>query len=64
MFNQFQWENNFLTLARKALEHDHSKDQPVQANHLQLQAAYQHCKAVTKANSKTFFMASNLLPPA
>ena len=64
MVNQFQWEGTLLTLARKALEHDHSNDHPLLADGLQLQAAYQHCGVVTKANSKTFYMASNLLPPA
>jgi 15-cis-phytoene synthase len=64
MINQFQWEGTLLALARKALEHDRSDERPVQTNHLQLQVAYQNCQAITKANSKTFYMASSLLPPS
>ncbi len=63
MVNQFQWEGTLLSLARKALEHERSDDHPVQANALHLQAAYRYCQMVTKANSKTFYMASSLLPP-
>lgn len=64
MVNQFHWEGSLLVLARKALEHEHSDDHPLQVNALQLQAAYRYCQAVTKANSKTFYLASSLLPTA
>ena len=64
MVNQFQWEGTLLGLARKALEHERNDDHLVQPNALQLRAAYQYCQVVTKANSRTFYMASNLLPSA
>jgi len=64
MVSQFQWEGTLLNLARKALEHDRSDDQLGPVNHRQLRAAYRYCEVLTKANSRTFYLASNLLPSA
>jgi 15-cis-phytoene synthase len=58
----FQWEERLLSLALKALEHEHGEDSNSLPTTSLLKKAYQHCEEVTKENSKTFHMASKLLP--
>lgn len=55
------WEHNLLGLAREALSspvfhHAHVADQN------KLAQAYQHCAEITRQNSRTFYLAANLLP--
>lgn len=56
------WENNLLLIAKEAL---YSQRLPALASTdaRQLDAAYQRCEEITRAHSRTFFMASGLLPP-
>lgn len=58
------WESPLLDLAHQALE-----SEPFTQSHLVheqklLSSAYQYCETITRQNSKTFFMASSLLPKA
>lgn len=61
MFQVKHWERGLLELAQAALEsditaHDHPADSSA------LQSAYRHSEEITRRHSKTFFMASGLLP--
>ena len=55
------WEYQLLTLARQAFE-TQSAVTRVHVDPLTLAAAYRHCEALTKHHSKTFYLASGLLP--
>lgn len=55
------WENRLLAWANEALE-NHIPGEGVEADHDTLSAAYDHCAAMTRANSRTFFLSSGLLP--
>jgi len=57
------WEYPLLALAREPLESAAHLPQ-FQADGRLLQAAYSHCEALTHFHSKTFYVASGLLPPA
>jgi 15-cis-phytoene synthase len=58
----FQWENNLIPLALQALEHRHTEEYHFPTDERLLEISYQYCADITKANSKTFYMASGLLP--
>lgn len=58
----FRWEENLLNLALKAFEHNHTADTHNHSADPLLQQAYSHCEDITRANSRTFYMASGLLP--
>jgi 15-cis-phytoene synthase len=58
----FHWEENLLSLALNALEHDHAEDPHLPPITPLLTTAYQHCEEITKVNSKTFYLATHLLP--
>ena len=55
------WETRLLRLAQHALEHD-AANEPVHQGREHLVQAYQHCAAITKQHSRTFYLASGLLP--
>jgi len=55
------WEMRLLTAAREALNSQHLLTQ-VQADSKVLNAAYDLCARITYENSRTFFLASGLLP--
>ncbi len=55
------WESRLLMWAHEALE-NHSPREGIIADHAVLQAAYQDCDSLTRANSRTFYLASGLLP--
>ncbi len=61
-FEAHHWENRLLSLAHEALD-----AQPVEQeaflDQVQLSQAYRVCTNITRAHSRTFFMASALLPP-
>lgn len=59
---QTTWETTLLNWAQNALE-THVPLERVRADHDMLQAAYHHCEAITRIHSRTFFLASALLPP-
>jgi 15-cis-phytoene synthase len=60
---QQSWEYRLLSWAEDAL--NNSIPTPtLETDHVALSAAYEHCKDVTKTHSRTFFMASSLLPEA
>jgi phytoene synthase len=55
------WEHRLLAWAHEALASpvpSHS----LATDHLALDSAYQYCKEITRVNSRTFYLASNLLP--
>ncbi len=54
------WEYRLLTWAQEALKS--GAPGLIHADTDILDAAYQHCEAITRQHSKTFFMASSLLP--
>lgn len=57
-----RWEDSLLAKARVALEqHVWHRSEAVQES-LDLQAAYRHCEAVTRRNSRTFYTATALMP--
>ena len=55
------WEQNLIGLARKALE-SHTPAEPVCADRSALDQAYRYCETITERHSRTFSMASALLP--
>ena len=59
--DQIPWETRLLKLANHALEQD-SKNEPLSNGREHLKQAYKHCANITKQHSRTFYMASGLLP--
>jgi len=58
---QQSWETQLLVWAREALTSTvYQNEHPL--NREQLDSAYEHCAEITKANSRTFYMAAGLLP--
>lgn len=57
------WEHPLLSQAYAALE-NHTPLSPVPVAQPQLDLAYRHCSAITRHHSRTFFLASGLLPAA
>jgi phytoene synthase len=55
------WEHQLLTWAEEPLK-SIQVPRAIHADDHALQAAYRHCEAVTRFHSKTFYMASGLLP--
>lgn len=55
------WERRLLDLAHEALE-SHIAALHSRADDPELELAYQHCEAITKEHSRTFYLASGLLP--
>ncbi len=57
------WENELISLASVAENNYNCDDFSTIQDEGVLQEAYQYCDELTKYHSKTFFMASSLLPP-
>jgi phytoene synthase len=57
------WEHPLLARAYAAQE-DHIPSAPLPIEQQKLEEAYQICEAITKQHSRTFYLASNLLPPS
>lgn len=55
------WEARLLRLAHHALDHD-TINEPLNDGREHLVQAYEHCAAITKQHSRTFYLASGLLP--
>ncbi len=55
------WEYRLIAWAEEALQ-TNSLAQSVETSQAVLEAAYAHCDTVTKTHSKTFYLASGLLP--
>ena len=60
-FETAPWETSLLRLAHHALDHDIANE-PINDGREHLAQAYEHCAAITKQHSRTFYMASGLLP--
>jgi 15-cis-phytoene synthase len=58
------WENTLLARAQEALQTTESLGHHASVDAQQLQAAYGECSRITRDYSKTFFLASGLLPRA
>jgi 15-cis-phytoene synthase len=57
------WENRLYQLAYRALEQHHSLE-PIQMHQRSLlEPAYAYCEQLTHLHSRTFYLASSLLPP-
>jgi 15-cis-phytoene synthase len=56
------WENKLLVQAYAPLENRRRHDAELMASRVQYEGAYRHCQAITRQQSRTFFMASALLP--
>jgi len=56
------WERDLILLAHQAQD-THSAPSDCHADHDRLITAYQHCANITRQSSKTFYLASALLPP-
>jgi phytoene synthase len=57
------WERRLATLAHEPLRHDHLY-RSIDVDRETLRQAYGYCAELTRQHSKTFHMASSLLPPA
>ena len=57
------WEHRLFALAHEPLEHS-EPPLSIQADEETLARAYEHCIAMTRVHSKTFYLASALMPPA
>jgi phytoene synthase len=55
------WEPRLLAWAHEALE-SHTPAEPVSADRDALARAYGHCETLTRVHSRTFYLASSLLP--
>jgi phytoene synthase len=57
------WEPRLLAWAHEALEsHTHTPAEPVTADRGALARAYGYCRELTRVHSRTFYLASRLLP--
>ncbi|GAB4510026.1 MAG: phytoene/squalene synthase family protein [Anaerolineae bacterium] len=56
------WEYRLVAWAQEAFE-SHIPHPGIQADSDLLHAAYHHCATITRTHSRTFFLASGLLPP-
>jgi len=56
------WENNLLAMAYEALENQSPLQHSDFSNQVLLDQAYAYCDQLTRDHSRTFFMASGLLP--
>jgi phytoene synthase len=56
------WEKNLLEMARQALDENVQHDTVETDNTALIQNAYDYCEMITRYHSKTFYMASGLLP--
>ncbi|MBD3184332.1 hypothetical protein GF312_18760, partial [Candidatus Poribacteria bacterium] len=55
------WEEKLLEKAYKAFE-EHVEFNFIDVDRLALEEAYEHCRKLTKHHSRTFYVASSLLP--
>ncbi|MEJ2599084.1 MAG: squalene/phytoene synthase family protein [Anaerolineales bacterium] len=55
------WEHRLLALAHEGLDSHHHAE-PVPAEASLMESAYRYCEAITAEHSRTFYMASALLP--
>ena len=60
-FEPAVWEARLLRLAHHALDHD-TVNEPIHDGREHLSQAYEHCAAITRQHSRTFYLASGLLP--
>lgn len=60
--HSLHWESQLLNLAQEALESHKPEPRSSNANRLVLEAAYRRCEEITREYSRTFFLASGLLP--
>lgn len=58
---QSSWENRLLAWAEEAFN-THTNEYILSTNDALLENAYQYCSAITRLHSRTFYMASGLLP--
>lgn len=58
----FHWEKNLLKLALEALEDHKIEEHHPNEDRVLVKQAYQYCAQLTKVHSKTFYMATRLLP--
>jgi 15-cis-phytoene synthase len=58
------WEKNLLAMAHEALENQSQLQRDKFSDEVLLEQAYDHCNRLTREHSRTFFMASGLLPDA
>ena len=59
--NNLPWESNLLGMALEAFDHRSMPAIATMDSNLLIQA-YQACEDITRSNSRTFFLASGLLP--
>lgn len=55
------WENHLLASAYEALQ-NHRPPEPISTDDVTLQEAYAYCDELTRLHSRTFYLASGLLP--
>jgi 15-cis-phytoene synthase len=58
------WEKNLLAMAYEALEYQSQFQRVKFGDEVLLERAYDHCNHLTRDHSRTFYMASSLLPEA
>lgn len=57
----YPWEQKLVNMAYKAFE-SHITTKPIKFDKNILDQAYRHCESIAKTHSKTFYLASSLLP--
>ncbi len=58
----YDWENSLLTMAQQAIEHRPTPVMVPAPDQASLVSAYRYCKELTAVNSRSFYLASQLLP--
>ena len=64
MEQELKWENALITQATEAQKSFECEESIISEDHALIKLAYEQCEKITYDNSRTFFMASNLLPEA
>lgn len=62
MLQVHHWEHHLVDLAHQAMDSGVSSLSQTEADHVTLEIAYRRCEEITRENSKTFYMASGLMP--
>lgn len=57
----YSWEQNLVKKAYEVMD-GYTMPKPVQVDKLKLEQAYLYCESIAKKHSKTFYLASSLLP--
>jgi 15-cis-phytoene synthase len=57
-----RWEKNLISMAKEALDYQAERYQASKVSSLELEKGYVECSQVTRSHSRSFYLASGLLP--